>query len=355
MRENVLTAELRRQRADWSDLRIFWAVVEAGGFAAAGRALGIGQPTITRRVEDLEARLNTKLLVRSPTGISMTEAGALIYDHVQTMERCAEQIEHLVVNKDRREEGRVVLSVPDGIGSLLLAPAVADFARTNPLIGLSLDCGMWVDNPVNGDNGISLTFDRPDNPDMICTRLASLHYCLFAAESYLDVYGTPKTLVDVAGHRWVYHSAYGREKESWGQKTGALVDLAMIHIETNSSSAMLAATKSGAGIAPMPTYVAVLEPDLVMLDFPPLAKPTLWMCYHRDIARAARIQRVSDWLIAQFDQRERPWFRAEFVPPSQFGAAQAQANAPARVSAPEQIRAKPNGAAERSLAADLQV
>ena len=326
---------------------MFWAVVEAGSFAAAGRALGIGQPTITRRVEDLEARLNTKLLVRSPTGISMTEAGALIHDHVQTMERCAEQIEHLVVNKDRREEGRVTLSVPDGVGSLLLAPAMADFIRVNPRIGLSLDGGLWPEYPINGDKGISLTFERPDNPDMICTRLATFHYGIFAASSYLDLYGTPQSLADAAGHRWVVHSAYGREKESWGQKTGALRDLATINIETNSSSALLTAVKTGAGMAPMPTYVAVLEPDLVMLDFPPLAKPTLWMCHHRDIARAARIQRVADWLVSQFDPRERPWFRTEFIAPSQF----ADAMAPARASA---ISDEPPVKARRSLAADLQ-
>lgn len=340
MVKNALTAELKRQRADWSDLRVFWAVVEAGGFAAAARGLGIGQPTVTRRIEDLEARLNTKLLVRSPTGISMTEAGALIHDHVQTMERCAEQIEHLVLNKDRREEGRVVLSVPDGVGSLLLAPAVADFVRTNPLIGLSLDCGFWAEHPVGGDQGIALTFDRPENPDMICTRLATFHYCLFAAASYLDTYGTPRTLAEVAGHRWVMHSAYGREKQSWGQKTGALRDMVVVNVETNSSPALLSAVKGGAGLTAAPSYVAVLEPELVMLDFPPLAKPTLWMCYHRDIARAARIQRVADWLIDQFDGRDKPWFRAEYVPPAEF-VAQGAPSRPVRQpdAAPQRVKA----------------
>jgi DNA-binding transcriptional LysR family regulator len=339
MLKNGLTAELNRQRADWSDLRIFWAVVEAGGVAAAARALGIGQPAVTRRIEDLESRLSTKLLVRSPTGISMTEAGALIHDHVQTMERCAEQIEHLVLNKDRREEGRVVLSAPDGVGSLLLAPALADFVRMNPLIALSLDCGFWGEHPVSGDDGISLTFDRPENPDMICTRLATFHYCLFAAPSYLDVYGTPKTLAEVAGHRWVMHSAYGREKQSWGQKTGALRDLVVVNVETNSSPALLSAVKAGAGITAAPSYVAVLEPDLVMLDFSPLAKPTLWMCHHRDIARAARIQRVAAWLAGLFDSRDKPWFRAEFVAPSQFG-----------VNAPSTPLTKPGSTVERAAA-----
>ena len=153
---------------------------------------------------------------------------------------------------------------------------------------------------------------------MISTRLATLHYGVFAAPSYLDLYGTPHSLAEVAGHRWVLHSAYGREKESWGQKTGALRDLLVINIETNSSSALLNAVKAGAGVTAMPTYVAVLEPELVMLDFPPLAKPTLWMCHHRDIARAARIQRVTDWLLGLFDQREQPWFRAEFIHPREF-------------------------------------
>ena len=284
----------------------------------------------------------------------MTEAGALIHDHVQTMERCAEQIEHLALDKDRREEGRVMVSAPDGVGSLLLAPALADFARVNPLIGLSLDCGMWPDNPVNGDEGITLSFDRPDNPDLICTRLATLHYVIFAASSYLDLYGTPRTMAEVAGHRWVLHSAYGREKESWGQKTGALRDLCMVNIETNSSSALLNAVKAGAGVTAMPTYVAVLEPELVTLDFPSLAKPTLWMSHHRDIARAARIQRVTDWLTALFDQRERPWFRAEYIPPREFNRAPRSNRS---LSRPAQAAAKTpaKGAAQRSLTPDLQI
>ncbi len=47
--------EVGRQKADWSDLRIFWVVAEAGSFGAAARALGISQPTVTRRMDDLES------------------------------------------------------------------------------------------------------------------------------------------------------------------------------------------------------------------------------------------------------------------------------------------------------------
>ena len=73
-------------------------------------------------------------------------------------------------------------------------------------------------------------------------------------------------------------------------------------------------------MVPIPTWAAVLEPDLVVLDFAPLARITLWMRHLRDVVRAARIQRVCGYLVSRFDRRERPWCRMEFIPPSEFAA-----------------------------------
>ena len=65
-----------------------------------------------------------------------------------------------------------------------------------------------------------------------------------------------------------------------------------------------------------------------MLDLPPVAHARLWVCHHRDIAKSARVARVMDWLKDVFDPRDQPWYRAEFIHPSEFGLSQ-----PERVSA----------------------
>jgi DNA-binding transcriptional LysR family regulator len=312
--------DVSRQKADWSDLRIFWAVAEAGSFGAAGRALGVSQPTVTRRMDDLESRLGVQLLIRGPAGISLTEPGRLILDQVLTMERSAEAIERMVLNHDRRPEGRIGIGAPDGVGGLVLAPALPAFLRANPKISISLDCGFWSDRPPAGHTDLFVQFDNAGgDPDMISTPLAHYHYALFAAPGYLELYGEPKTLQEVAAHRLVHHSAMTRQPETWAPKTEAFQRLADYSLLTNSSTVTLNAVRAGAGISAMPTMVLTLAPELVMLDIPPMAHPQLWVCHHRDIARSARVRLVVDWLKELFDPRTQPWYRAEFVHPAEFG------------------------------------
>lgn len=318
IRKNALTSVIGRQRADWSDLRVFYAVVEMGSITQAAAALGLTQPTVTRRIDELEGRLGAKLINRTAEGLSLTEAGELVYDRVLTMERSAGAIERLVFNKDREDEGRVGILAPDGVASFILAPNLPDFLRTNPKISVSLDCGFWPDSPLSSEIDISLQFDPVSNPDVAATPIATFHYGLYAAQSYIDLYGKPTSLAQSAEHRYVHHPAQRRQKEKWGTKWVAFQGLANVSFESNCSAATLAAIRNGAGIGALPTAIHEVAPELVMLDLPQQLKTTLWMCVHRDAVRTARIKRVTDWMGVLFDQRTKPWFRTEFVPPSEF-------------------------------------
>jgi DNA-binding transcriptional LysR family regulator len=311
--------DVSRQKADWSDLRVFWAVAETGSFGAAARALGVSQPTVTRRMEDLELRLGAQLLVRSPTGVSLTEAGSMIYDQVLTMERSAESIERMVLDKDRRPEGHLAVAAPDGLAGFVIAPALPSFLQANPKISISLDCGFWSGRPPVGHTDLFVEFDEAgDNAEFVSTPLAYVHYGLFASQSYLSLYGTPKSLQEVASHRLLNHSAMTRQPETWAPRTEALHKLADCSLLTNSSTATIMAARAGAGISSMPTWVATIAPELVMLDLPPMARLQLWVRHHQAISRSARIKLVVEWLKELFDPRAQPWYRAEFVHPAEF-------------------------------------
>lgn len=307
-----------RQKADWSDLRVFYAVAQTGSFSEAAAQLGLSQPTVSARVRDLEARLGARLLHRGANRLSLTDAGEKIYDHVVTMERSAAALERMVLNEDKRDEGRVIVAAPDGLATYILMPELPRFFRESPEISIGFDCGLWTDFEVGNHIDVSLQFGPVTNPDVIATPIAYYHYCIYSSKAYLDLYGAPTTLAGVAERRYLHHVAHTHQPENWNAKYAPFQGLANIGMATNSSSALIEAVRHGAGIAALPTVVSTFAPELVMLDFPAFARLELRMCVHRDLAQAARIRRVMSWLKDVFDQKTKPWFRAEFVHPSEF-------------------------------------
>lgn len=305
--------------ADWDDIKTFVAAAQTGSFGAAARRLRTTQPTVTRRIEDLELRLGGRLFDRGLRGVTLTRAGELVYDRALTMQRASLDIERLSLDNETPHEGEVTIAAPEGIGGYVIGPEVAEFVRENPGIRLALDCGFYPENPVDAhvDLSVQLT-DASGTPELAATPLASLHYALFASKDYLETYGAPTRIEAAVGHRFIYHSAQVSKRGRWGAKTSAFIELSAPSMVVNSSTLMLHAIQQGAGIGAIPTAIAPLAPDLVMLDIPPLASSTLWLCHHRDAVKAGRVAKVADWLASIFDARERPWFRPEFIHPREF-------------------------------------
>ncbi len=160
------------------------------------------------------------------------------------------------------------------MAGFVIAPALPDFLRANPKITISLDCGFWPDSPLSSEVDIALQFDPVSNPDVQATPVATFHYGLYAARSYIDLYGAPTTPAQCADHRYVHHPAQKRQKDKWGPKTEAFQMLANVSFESNSSAATLMAIKNGAGIGALPTAIHAVDPDLVMLDLPPSPRPS---------------------------------------------------------------------------------
>ena len=307
-------------RADWDDIKTFVAAAQTGSFGAAARRLKTTQPTVTRRIEDLELRLGAKLFDRGLRGVTLTRAGEMVYDRALTMQRASLDIERLSLDHETPDAGEVTVAMPEGIGGYVTGLEVADFVRENPGIKLGLDCGFYPENPVDSQVDLSIQLmDASGVPELTASPLATLHYALFASREYLETYGAPTRIEAAVGHRFIYHSAQVSKRGRWGAKTSAFMELAEPAMVVNSSTVMLHAIQRGAGIGAIPTAIVAVAPDLVMLDIPPLASSTIWLCHHRESAKTGRVARVAEWLGSIFDARERPWFRPEFIHPREFG------------------------------------
>jgi DNA-binding transcriptional LysR family regulator len=312
-------ADIARRRADWSGLRVFFAVAEARGINAAARALRLSPSTVTRTIEELEHQLNVTLFVRGPRGVSLTEAGEVAFQRVLTMERTAAALELEIGDLEALPEGKVKLAVPDGVAGYFLTPALPEFQRAHPALDLSIDCGLWPDRPLDGEAELTLSYSEPTQGDLIGRPIAHMHYAAFASREYINLYGAPTSPEDMLKHPYIHHIAQTHQREIWTEQQKALQVLTHKRIQTNSSAVVVQAVKNGIGIGALPTAILSVEPELVMLDgIAPLAPMKLWMVHHREAARSARVRAVADWLRAIFDGRARPWYRAEFVHPRDF-------------------------------------
>jgi DNA-binding transcriptional LysR family regulator len=308
-----------RHKSDWSDLHVFHAIAVSGGLNAAARALRIDPSTVSRTLDQLEARLNTKLVRRTPQGITLTPAGERALLKVRTMEHLVADLERDIIDAEAgHPEGVVTISCSDAIGAYVLTPSLPSLLRENPKLDIGLDCGLWPDDPLTIDAEIALVYDAQPVAGYVTRTIAHVHYGLFGSKSFLKLYGAPTTVEEALRHPYLHHTAQ-RHTSGMARSIPDFQDLARRRLQTNSSAAVVEGVIAGTGLAALPTFLAATYPDLVMLS-PPLPPICLSLVYHNDVARQPRIKTVLGWLEATFDASSHPWFRQEFTAPKDYFA-----------------------------------
>ncbi|MGB1237119.1 MAG: LysR family transcriptional regulator, partial [Pseudomonadales bacterium] len=106
-------------------LRVFKAVVEAGGFSAAEVELNVGRSAISRFIADLEARLDMRLCQRGRSGFALTERGAQVYSATLELVQDLEKFRANVNSAHSRLVGEIVVGLTDNMLSAPHSPAVA--------------------------------------------------------------------------------------------------------------------------------------------------------------------------------------------------------------------------------------
>ncbi|WP_260955785.1 LysR substrate-binding domain-containing protein [Pseudomonas citri] len=123
---------------DLNDLYYFAKVVEAGGFAAAGRALGIPKSRLSRRIAELEERLDARLLQRTTRQLKLTAVGERYLRHCQAMLLEAEMADEAVASMSNEPRGRLRVSSPVGLAHEILPGLTASFLAKYPQVQLEM-------------------------------------------------------------------------------------------------------------------------------------------------------------------------------------------------------------------------
>lgn len=292
----------------WDHLRTFQAVVEAGNFSCAARALDLSQSAVSRRIGALETELSGAVFQRNPRGIQLTEIGEVLYRTVQGMS--ANLTMGLVQIDEVRSKpiGPLRITTSVAFGSAWLTPRMNRFLALYPDIAISL---LLVDN-IDVDltlrqADIAIRFAPQTQPNLIERRIMAIRYHVFASRDYLSEHGTPESAEDLDRHRLIVFGEDTKapvENMNWLLHAGGrLANPRSPTLRVNSVYGIYRAVQSGLGIGALPYYMSEESSDLVEV-LPELEGPRIdaFFVYPEELRHSKRVTAVRDFLVQQVDE-----------------------------------------------------
>ncbi|WNO06351.1 LysR family transcriptional regulator [Rhodoferax mekongensis] len=185
---------------DTNDMLYFAEVVERGGFAAAGRHLGIPKSKLSRRVAELETRLGVRLLQRTTRKLSVTEVGEVYLRHCIAMRDAAEAAAEAVEQVQTEPRGTIRIACPVTLAQSTVGPIMALFLARHPLVKVDMRISNRVVDLVEEGVDVALRV-RPsldDSGSLVVKKLGESNTVLVASPLQLARQGQPVSIDDLA-------------------------------------------------------------------------------------------------------------------------------------------------------------
>ncbi len=237
-------------------MALFARVVEAGGFSAAARDLGLSKASVSKRIARLEDRLGVRLLNRTTRRLSLSEAGEAFYAGCRRMVLEAEAAEQAVTHLAAAPRGTLRVNAPMSFGQLHLAPALNAFLERYPELAVDLVLDDREVNLVQDGFDVGVRIKPLRDSSLIARRLAPSRALVCAAPAYLEAHGAPKRPEDLARHACLLYS-YQSEPGVWvlsGLEGERRVRVSG-RLRANNGEALLKAAVAGFGITRLPTFI----------------------------------------------------------------------------------------------------
>jgi DNA-binding transcriptional LysR family regulator len=285
-----------RGAMDWDDVRVFLAVAREGSMRAAGRALGVSQPTIARRLAAFEATFGGPTLFdRLPEGLRLNTAGEQLIP-------AAESVEDAVLTLERRRaaaspvlSGTVRVATGECAAGFL-ARCLSGSATTALPSGITLELveSRQTADLARREADLALRHQPPHSGDFYVSKLGTFACAVYRRRGE-------------ATDAWVTYTEEQAHYEParWVQRQVDATDNA-IALRASSMLMHLEGIRAGTGRGVLPCYVGDGHPLLERLTPPiPELAADYWIIVHRDLRRAACVRAVMDWVRRVFaEQRD---------------------------------------------------
>jgi DNA-binding transcriptional LysR family regulator len=284
----------------FEDMRTFVAVVQARGFAQAAKRLGLAKSAISRRINELEDRLGTRLLHRTTRQLSLTPAGTELYERGVRLLADFQEAEDAVSSGSDEPTGRLKIAAPVSFGARCLSQVMPEFMSRFPRLQVELELEDRLIDLVASGFDVAVRISRLKDSSLIARKIVTIRHVICASPEYLRRRGRPKLPEDLHDHTTLRYSYVDDHWEF--TKSEALSPPSKFRC--NNGDAMREAAIAGGGLAYLPTFIvheAVadgrLEVCLSGFEKDPIA---LYAVYPTARHLSAKIRVFIDFLVEKF-------------------------------------------------------
>lgn len=293
---------------DLNDVVVFARVVDTGSFSAAARSLNMAKSSVSRCVSRLEARLGTRLLQRTSRATVLTDAGSQYFEQVSAALTTLLDAS-AAATEQTTPRGTVRITTPPGVGSEALPALIARFVAEYPEVEVEVDLSTASENPVDGGFDLAIRGGPQPDSSLVMRKLRDTTFRLYAAPTYLEHAGTPKTPADLAEHDCLlFLGRQGRAKWPLIGPEGLTEVEVRGRINSNGLVFLRRAAIAGAGIALLPEVPGkyATQKNLLthILEDHALVNNPLYLVYPSALHVPLRVRLFREFLLDHFPTQD---------------------------------------------------
>ncbi|EJL24276.1 LysR family transcriptional regulator [Novosphingobium sp. AP12] len=293
---------------EWSDIRIFLAVVREGTMTGAMPLLRLDHSTISRRIARLEREAGAQLFDRAGRRLTLTPEGERLRATAEKLESIILQEVLTLASEQERIVGSVRVGTTEEIGAHYLAPRLAALTAAHPGLEIELVAVPRTFSLASREVDIVITLDRPNKGVVRFKRLIDVEFGVYASDRYFADRPVPTTLDELREETWcgpIKELLFTPELDIL--PASASDDL-NVKYRTTSMSVQLGAAMGGNALTVLPCFMAdqVGLARLALDDA--IFERTYWLVVHEDLAQNSRVRALMN-AIETLVQSDRAIFR----------------------------------------------
>ncbi len=285
--------------------RVFVCVADTGGFSAAARELGVGQPAVSKQMAALEKHLGARLFNRSSQAFSLADGGLALLDAARVAVEAVDNAQDLARLQQQQVGGLVRIAGPAVFGRTRMLPKLAELVRLQPELELDVQLNDSFIDLAEERVDVALRVGEITDKSLIARPLDSVRRVTIASPQYLERRGEPTHPRDLADHDCIVYTRLATGARWLFDDDGTAVEtLVTGPIRVNSSAGVLSAVVAGAGIGVVPYFTLTDEVErgrvrVVLQQFEPKPLP-MQLVYLSRRHMPARIRLVIEFLADSF-------------------------------------------------------
>lgn len=196
-------------------MRMFVRVVESGSFSKAARDLNIGQPTVSKQLAALEARLGAQLLARNSRNINVTPAGQDYYEAAVRILQELDSVEERMREGQSTPSGLVRVTLSPAFGRMFVLPRLPGFRDRFPDVAIEMEVSSRHVDLIEEGIDVAIRIGRLSDSALVARRIGDMRMITLASSAYLARHGRPRTLDDLQKHQRIGY-VYQGDVVGWG-------------------------------------------------------------------------------------------------------------------------------------------